>query len=673
MTLGYIYIRSNEYWDNYNAFKLGKTTDIYNRDSTYITSEIKRGYFVMILEIRLDILDNVEKDLQKYFCSLGFHIKFDAGIEFFDKKIVNYIIPYLDNNNIEYKLLSKDKIDKIINKVLPKDYQIKIIDRTFDYFQYNNKGLLILPCGVGKTYISLYITKKLNYKSIIIGVPNILLLKQWHKTASNIFDNIPFLLISEGISSDTIKDFIINNKSCIIITTYASSYKVNKTNFIFDIKINDECHHLTSTNTESSDKNYIQMLKIKSLKQISLTATLKYLEGENNIISNDNKEYFGDIIIKKSLLWAINKNIVCDYVIQTIISNDILFEIKNENDRRMLLSAYSALLSIYNNQSHHILIYTNNRENTTKIVNFIQMLLQNNYFIINDLYYCNYHSEMKKNEQKNILEEYNNARYGILTNVYCLGEGYDNYLIDGVVFSENMSSNIRIVQSALRAGRKNKGEPNKITKIILPIVNNNDWLDINNSDFRKVREVIYQIGLEDETIIQKIKVMNINMEKKEKNIKEIKEIEYDYKLTEELKLKTVNRTALGITYEKARKIISEKNIKNKKEYYELCDKDSRLTKEPEINYKGSFTNWIDYLSIHKIYYDIETCKNKINEYILLYSDIKKDYLNLDKIVNKLCEIDKNFPPNDLWIDYYNIKDLIEIINITNKKKKTVNI
>ena len=114
------------------------------------------------------------------------------------------------------------------------------------------------------------------------------------------------LLISEGISYDTIKDFLINNKLCIIITTYASSYKVNKTNFIFDMKINDDIHHLTSNNTESSDKNYIQMLKIKSLKQISLTATLKYIEGENNIISNDNKEYFGDIIIKRSKQLDIN-------------------------------------------------------------------------------------------------------------------------------------------------------------------------------------------------------------------------------------------------------------------------------------------------------------------------------------------------------------------------------
>lgn len=55
--------------------------------------------------------------------------------------------------------------------------------------------------------------------------------------------------------------------------------------------------------------------------------------------------------------------------------------------------------------------------------------------------------------------------------MYCLGEGWDFPLLDGVLISENMTANIRIVQSALRPIRKNINEPNKLTKIILPILN----------------------------------------------------------------------------------------------------------------------------------------------------------------------------------------------------------
>ena len=82
--------------------------------------------------------------------------------------------------------------------------------------------------------------------------------------------------------------------------------------------------------------------------------------------------------------------------------------------------------------------------------------------------------------------------------------------MDAVVFAENMHSNIRIVQSALRPIRKNINEPYKRAKIILPILDNDDWFgNNNNSDFKKVKEVIYHMGLEDESITQKVKVVNI--------------------------------------------------------------------------------------------------------------------------------------------------------------------
>ena len=305
------------------------------------------------------------------------------------------------------------------------------------------------------------------------------------------------------------------------------------------------------------------------------------------------------------------------------------------------------------------------------------MLLDDNYFDIPDLYYSNYHSEMKSKDQKEIINNFEKGKFGIITCVYCLGEGWDFPLLDGVVFSENMTSIIRIVQAALRASRKNKLQPNKITKIILPVLNKDDWLENNNPDLKKVREVIYQMGLEDETIIQKIKVFRITITKPRKPSSPIEEPvqidefgDYDDELTQKLRLKTIKRTALATTYEKAKKIIADKNIKSKEIYYELCERDNRLSKEPEIDFKGQFANWIEYLSIERVYYDLETCKNKVGEYLLLYPEIKKYYLDLSIVSNELCKIDILFPPNGLWVEYYNVKDLRDIITITNKKKKS---
>ncbi len=66
---------------------------------------------------------------------------------------------------------------------------------------------------------------------------------------------------------------------------------------------------------------------------------------------------------------------------------------------------------------------------------------------------------------------------------------------------------------------------------------------------------------------------------------------------------------------------------------------------------------------------METCKNKVGEYLLLYPEIKKQYLDLSIVSNDLVKIDALFPPNGLWVEYYNVKDLRDIITITNKKKK----
>jgi superfamily II DNA or RNA helicase len=717
---GYIYIRNHESYDVYNACKMGKTKNIPERDSLYSTGEIKRGYFKEVFEVPIFKLGIIERLLQNEFQNL--HIYVNSGIEFYNKKITTQIEPYLKKINIKYKRLTKleisnltrsIRIKKLYKKInikslirilkskkeepkptyTPRTDQIDIINKSTIHFEKNDKGVLVLMCGVGKTLISLWVTQNLNMNRILIGVPNTLLLKQWQKVIGEIFDNIPYLIISSGVCVERIIEFLkkYNNK-CIIITTYNSSHKVykavKKSDFVFDMKINDEVHHLTTNNLNKEGNTYVNMLKIKSRKQLSLTATLKILEDEMNkrddeiSISNDNIKHFGKIIDKKSLLWAINKQIICDYVIQTIITDEeklenqlLRFNINEENGKRLFLSAFSALKSILNNNSHHLLIYCNNRNNTVKIIEYIKILLEQKYFDIPELYYSNYHSEMTPQYQTDILDKFKNAKYGIITCVYCLGEGWDLPLLDGVVFAENMTSNIRIVQSALRASRKNKNDTKKITKIILPILNRYDWLENNeNSDLKKVREIIYQMGLEDETISQKIKVFRMCLDKqnpkeKHENNKTDSFGEYDSEITQKLRLKTTRRTVLSTTYEKARKIIAESNIKSKEDYYKLCERDNRLTTEPELVFKGKFTNWINYLSIERVYYDLETCKDKIGKYLSTYPEIKKYSLNLSFVSSELCKLDQLFPPNDLWVDYYNVKNLQDIIIITGKKKK----
>ena len=730
--VGYIYVRIHEAYDLYGVCKLGKTQNITNRETTYITGEFVKGDFSYVFEVMLAKMSYAEKKLGEDFKS--FHVRRGfGGKEFYKKEIIPLIKEQLQKHAIEARLLSCDevksivrkeyiaKIAKYINKksirrlikklkALKSRYtkrsdQIEIIDKSVKHFQTNDKGLLVLICGIGKTLISLWTTQELKANKILVGVPNTLLLVQWEKVIKELFPAYPCLIVKGSVNIEEITLFLKENKEkCIIITTYASSHKVCSASvtsaFTFDMKILDEVHHLTSHHIiKEEHKTYVKILDIKSVKQLSLTATLKILENKDNtcdddlLISNTNVAYFGTIIAKRPLLWAIENKIVCDYIIQTLYTDEaqlnalaLLINTQginasndDENDKRLLLSAYASLKSITDGHSHHLLIYVNSKENALKVNSYIEKLISEHYFSVDDLYCSNYDSSMNKVTQENILANFQKATFGIITCVYCLGEGWDFPLLDAVVFAENMTSNIRIVQSALRASRKNAYEPDKLTKIILPIINNYDWIDNNsNPDLKKVKEVIYQMGLEDETINYKIKVFRVDIPSKPDPRKPRPrpgpiptEPDFDEKLTQELRLKTVKRCASGTSYEKAKKIIADLNVKTKEDYYALTLRNNKLPDDPEMAYKGQFTNWIDYLSIERVYYDLKTCKTKVHEYLALYPEIIADYfknLDLAIVCSELCSKDLLFPPYGLWVDYYNLKDLRDLIVINYKKK-----
>jgi hypothetical protein len=114
MTSGYIYIRTSEFNDAYGICKMGKTDNIPNRDHQYATNEFNRGIFTIIIEVDLMTLDNLEKQLQNNFKQL--HMQQNGGTEFYDKAIIDLIVPYFVDNKIPHKLLSQDEINSLVGK-----------------------------------------------------------------------------------------------------------------------------------------------------------------------------------------------------------------------------------------------------------------------------------------------------------------------------------------------------------------------------------------------------------------------------------------------------------------------------------------------------------------------------------------------------------------------------
>ena len=685
MFSGYIYLRQPGW--SVKIIKMGSTDNVRKRDSTYRTGELKRGQYISIYNCNNhpDVEKKLHRQLKIY------NIREDGGKEYYNPEIKNLLESELKNLCIEYKKLTENEIIEIeqlckldsLNESVeepietklsisnetfqPRDYQIEIINKSIVYFQNNNRGLLILICGIGKTLISLWITLKMGIDKIIIGVPNLLLLEQWTETIKKL-TNINILKVDSKCTNKNVLDFLKNNKKAIVITTYASNHKVlnatKQLDYTFGMKILDEVHHITGRDNDKDKKKNIRFLDIKSNKQLSLTATSKELKSsENDIISNTDKKIFGEIISERNLLWGIQNNIICDYEISILVPTDLSlfdsFDIPIDH-QEYIFSAFSALKSIFNKESHHILIYSNSKDSSEKIKEYIKLLLDKKYFVLPELFYDSYYGEYDKKKQRKIIREFEDSKFGIICCVYCLGEGWDFPKLNAVVFAEEMSSEIRCVQSALRSGRKNKEEPNKISKLILPIIN----MDDEKNGFKKIRQVIKQMSLEDETIIQKIKVYNTEIKKCKKftDIKEINNDTHDVKKTEYLNTKIYNRQSYSMTYKHAKYLLSDKKILSKEEYFNLCNNDIRFNKDPQEIFGDSFVGWCDYFSIERKYYDIKTCKEKIKTYFKENKELIKHRINLNIICDMLCKMDTNFPPLGLWEDYYG-SSLREIIII----------
>ena len=254
---GYIYIRKHESYEKYNVVKLGKAENIKSRETSYVTGEIKRGTYILVLEMEKEKIDIIEKSLQNYF--KHYHYYEDGGVEFYKDSIVNEIVPFLSNTNLKFKVLSEQDL-KFINRPIrkkidtkklieylcfeaskpltPLSHQKEILDTIESFYENNDIGKLLWACGLGKALASILIVKKLNCKTVVIGLPSEYLQKQFKIEILKVFPNEENIRCIGG--EDSAKDEIYSfyekesNECKFFVTTYTSCHHLNKEDLNFD-------------------------------------------------------------------------------------------------------------------------------------------------------------------------------------------------------------------------------------------------------------------------------------------------------------------------------------------------------------------------------------------------------------------------------------------------------
>ena len=582
-----------------------------------------------------------------------------------DTEIIQDIQNYLDKEALDNTENKTENNTENKTELILRQHQQEVLDKIEHYYNNNTAGKIIWACGLGKALLSILIAKTLKFKTVVFGVPTIRLQSQIMKEIRRVYNNVNVLLC--GGNPNNQSEFNINklkklqqeDKVLFIITTYNSCNKLVDNNLSFDFKIGDEAHRLTgSGETKNKDKNISrrQFHKINTTKSLYMTATEKNSDNQN-IISMNKKEIFGEVIDFKSFAWAIENKMITDYKI-LVIKNTIeevkhMIETLTESiDKDLYMSCYMCLKSmeIYPDLTH-VLLYTNTDEHAQKCHVYIKTLLNSGKFIFdtNKFYNKALTSKNTDNGKLNIdaeVDKFKNTPLGIIPCVHIFSEGFNLEKLNGVCIADKMESKIRIIQSLLRPNRLDKDNPDKIAYVILPYIG--EWGDDNK--FKKVKIILSELDEEDKKLEDKVIVLKHSR----KNKKQTGTLDYVlYKDTSELYKLKIHALKRGIKFthnvEKYQYLLcqlknEELNIQSIEEYINSKDHRSSesfmLDPEKYFREKGLWVNWYDFLKIDtthliKSLRELkEFCKSKnINEHN--YHDEIKKYPQIPKMPGEL--------------------------------------
>jgi superfamily II DNA or RNA helicase len=430
--------------------------------------------------------------LSPYVVNIDCSVNIDKLLEVsIDNKIYFVKLPYEDKNNQE---ITKTEI-------IPYSYQSEAVAKFKEHFENNNRGILSLPCGCGKTYTSYIISY--DYSHIIILSP----LREFASQNLNRFikygydKNNTLLVDSDGNRDiDSIKEIIKNKNKLLISCTYNSMDLITECLELFKdaLFIVDEFHNLSKANI-SDDENHIFKLLMSDYKILFMSATPRIYDIEYDDEAFDMEWLFGDVVYQMTFTDAIANKYITDYKIwlPSIHENNeeldkelSIYEIDNEIKNRCKF-LYSC---IANNGSRKCIIYCKDTEDMMSMIECMKTL---NEFYIMDIEINSISCEDSEKKRKRTLESFanNNDKIQLLFNIRILNECIDIPSCDSIYISYAPKNKITTIQRISRATRTDKNNPYKVANIYI-------WCE----EYEEILETLSSIKEYDIMFKDKIKV-----------------------------------------------------------------------------------------------------------------------------------------------------------------------
>ena len=388
-------------------------------------------------------------------------------------------------------------------------------------FLCNNKGLIKMFCGAGKSFIIYDCLLQYCRQLSILVVPSINLITQfnhdymlkpimieYNKTHYNKNYNLLSICSKDELDQNTnlittdkyeIHKFININQPKIILVTYQSLSTlidiIHDNNGKVDIMCFDEAHHILGDNTSKLlfEHKFIDTYVNKSLFFTATPKNTKEYKMYNNLteITIDDKEYTvkddinednfnlpicGPLVYEYSHMDGVTDNILNDFNIRVELysenKNSTIFETISrailETGNNRVLTFHSR--STVSNSSTNVVDFSSAKNQKLFIASFHKLIdtefphLKNKYTSIK------LQGIIAKTKDKTaILKEFDTTQDNelfILSSCKTIGEGIDTKNANMVCFIDPKQSYIEIIQNIGRICRKNKS--NNLSTVLIP-------------------------------------------------------------------------------------------------------------------------------------------------------------------------------------------------------------
>ena len=486
-----------------------------------------------------------------------------------EKRVFRYLLSNFESANIEYPATIADlHTAKRKPTPTPREHQLEAIRTVVATLNSTDRVQLIMACGTGKTFTTLWIKEKLEAASTLVLLPSLGLLSQtlheWTLAANQPFEVLcvcsDYTVGKKGLDEamqsindvafpvtsnvEDIREFLCQSGIKVVFSTYQSSPLVAEAQMVatvpnFDLAIADEAHRCAGkVGNDFTTILNAQLIRAKwrlfataTPRTYSANAKTASSERGVDVVGMDDAAMFGKVSYTLPFGEAIKRGLLTDYQVVIIgvdnpmiaawIENRELIKTESgiESDAESL-AAQIGLLKAFKDYDLRRVISFHSRvkraerfsKNLIDVIGWVGDEHKPSGTMKTDFVSGEMASDKRRIKLAQ-LKTLSPQDRGLISNARCLSEGVDVPSLDGVAFIDPRSSQIDIIQAVGRAIRLSTDK--KAGTIILPVFIE-DGVDaassIEASNFKPIWYVLNALKAHDDVLSAELVLQHVNNE-----------------------------------------------------------------------------------------------------------------------------------------------------------------